>query len=94
MDDDLLVINYGTMDGEATKISSAKQFLQTSSLSPIDDETTIEANKRGQETFSKAQDEMETLGGAIDQEVVNIRSLGLAFLEFDNMMAEANRTQE
>lgn len=91
MNDGTLAMDQGAVEAEASTISNAKQCLQASALSSTDGESTISANENGKNAFEKAQSGLEALGGAVDQEVSNIHSLGLAFEEFDNMIAEANR---
>ena len=80
---------------DAAQIESAAAFFKLDSLSPRDDNTTIVANDNLHCRFEEAQDLIVLLGQAMDKEVGNIRSVGMTFEEYDNMLADlANKTTE
>lgn len=79
-------IKDGKAEQDASGISSAAKYFSGSSLTPIDSRSTITANQKSQDAFNTAQSGITSFGAALDQDAENIRSLGVAFKEFDEMM--------
>ncbi len=80
-------VNEISVEYDATLISGIAQYLKEDILCPLDNRTTITANKKGQETFAKAQKVIACFGEAMEKEVLNIRNMGAAFVEYDELMA-------
>jgi type VII secretion effector (TIGR04197 family) len=81
-----LNVNSGTVDSHATSIGSAASYFTKEGLSPTDGKSTITANAKSKAAYNKAQQGVSGFGTAIDKDAKNIRSLGVAFKEFDNMV--------
>lgn len=85
-------INQIAVKENSESISKAAQYLKEETLSSKDNSTTITANGKGQEVYNKSQKLLEALGKALDQEAGNIRSLGVTFQEYDEMMTKLRKS--
>lgn len=83
---DSIHINDTSVREEAAQIESAAAYLGKVLLSPQDIRTTLPANENGKSAYERAQERISRLGVLLDQEADNIRSLNMAFAEFDEMM--------
>lgn len=81
-------INKAAVENDTAVLSGAAAYFQEVTLIPSDGETTITANGNGQNNFSKAEKLISSFGAAIEKEVGNIRQLGAAFEEYDEMMSQ------
>lgn len=68
------------------RIESAAVYLTAVPLDSQDIKTTISANTNGKAAYQRFQERIACLGVMLDQEVDHIRSLNVAFTEFDEMM--------
>jgi type VII secretion effector (TIGR04197 family) len=87
-----LNVNQETVNEQADALSAAVHF-ETKTLTNIDNESTITANTGGKNAFQSSQATASGLGNALDKEAENIRSLGVSFEEFDQMMSTINQGQ-
>jgi len=71
---------------EANSLAGAAGYFNAKTLGSADTRSTITANGSSKNAFRSAQDNIASFGGALDKEAENIRSLNLAFKEFDAMM--------
>lgn len=85
---DEIRVDQKEAEEKAAGIESASGYFQVCALVPQDTRTTIPANENGRSAYGRSQSHIQSLGGALDQEVTNIRSLNAAFAEFDKMMGE------
>lgn len=85
-------INQTAVKGNSESISKTAQYLKEETLSQKDNSTTLTANGKGQEVYDKSQKLLVALGQALDQEAVNIRSLGVTFQEYDEMMTKLRKS--
>ena len=85
-------INQIAVKENSESISNSAQYLKEENLSPKDNSTTLTANGKGQEAYDKSQKLLVALGQALDQEAVNIRSLGVTFQEYDEMMTKLRKS--
>lgn len=90
---DTLQVNSGIVDEAANKINGASQYLTGQGLSSADEKSTITAVNNSSVSFKNSQTLVTSLGATLNQEAENIRSLGVAFKEFDEMMGELHRIQ-
>lgn len=81
-------INLEQSESDAAQIESVSQYLQAELLEPRDAETTLEANGNLHAAFDLSQIVVANLGEAMDKEVLNIRSVGNEFEQYDNMLAD------
>lgn len=81
-------VNQAAVEANATAISGTNQYFTGTALTPMDNRSTISANAKGQEAYAKSQAILESFGTAMEQEIANIRSLGITFQENDKMMVE------
>ncbi len=81
-------INHEKAKEDAMGVKSAAVYLQSVPLVPQDMRTTLPANAKGKRAYSRSQDEIFRLGTLLDLEAENIRSLNVAFEEFDRMLGE------
>lgn len=82
----IIYVDQENVNADAARLESAAAYLEKVSLVPQDMRTTLPANENSKNAYEKSQDRLERLGRLLDQEARNIRELGLAFAEFDEMM--------
>lgn len=80
--------NVNQTENDASKIKSVSDCFQEDSLNPRDHETTLIANANLHAAFDLSQSLMVSLGAAMDKETSNIRSVGVAFEQYDQMIAD------
>lgn len=85
-------INQTEVKANSELISKTEQYLSEETLSSKDNRTTLTANGKGQEAYDKSQKLLTALVQALAQEAVNIRSLGLAFQEYDEMVTNLHKS--
>lgn len=83
-----LQVDRDTVESEAQTIGSAVEYFKSSTLTPTDTRTTLTANEKAKSAFETAQEGIGAFGAALNQEASNIRSLNVAFEEFDSMMGK------
>ena len=81
-------VNQAAVEANVTAISGTNQYFRGIALAPTDNRTTIAANAKGQAAYAKSQAILESFGDAMEQEIANIRSLGIAFQEKDKLVWE------
>ncbi len=81
-------VNQAAIEANVEAISGAASYFDEAALTPVDSKSTVTANTRGQEAYAKFQKVKNKFGNAIKQEVNNIRSLGVTFQEYDEMLSE------
>lgn len=89
-----LKVDRAIVETDAAQIASASSYFCGNTLGSIDGKSTIAGNATSKNAFNLGQMGIVSLGQAIDAEVVNIRSLGLQFEEFDMLMNRLNRRNE
>ena len=83
---DLIYVNHERVEEDAARVESAAAYLRSVLLAPQDTRTTLFVNERSKTAYERSQDRISQLGLLLDQESQNIRDLGAAFVEFDEMM--------
>ncbi len=83
---DKIWIDGKRVEEDATRIEGAAAYLRQAPLNPQDMRTTIPANAGSKAAYVDSQERIYQLGILLDQEVKNIRGLGAAFIEFDEML--------
>lgn len=83
---DLIRMNQARVEKDAARIESAAAYLGNVPLTRQDTRTTLPANARGRSAYKRGQERISMLGVLLDEEAKNIRGLGAAFTEFDEMM--------
>ncbi|MEG0721931.1 MAG: TIGR04197 family type VII secretion effector [Lachnospiraceae bacterium] len=86
-----LNINTASVEGGAARIASAANCFQKRSLSSTDSRTTLSCNEKSKTAFQDAQSNMEAFASALDQDAANIRSLNVAFKQYDAMLSAMMR---
>lgn len=81
-------INFQAVEEEATGLGNAAAVFQSSELCPEDDKTTLTANLMLKSAIEESQLLLTTFGTSIDTEAANIRSIGAAFEEYDQLLAD------
>ena len=81
-------VNQLAVEANVEAISGATQYFEAVALTPSDNRTTITANAKGQAAYAKSQEIKKSLGDAMKHEVSNIRSLGVTFQQYDDMLSE------
>lgn len=79
-------VSQAAVEANVTAISGTNQYFMGVALAPTDNQTTISANAKGQEAYAKSQAILESFGDAMEQEIANIRSIGITFRENDKMV--------
>ncbi len=87
---DRINVKSGAASSEASNISSAAEYFSGQTLTMQDTVSTITANANCKEAFQASQNCARSLGSALDTDAQNIRKLGDAFEEFDQMMGALN----
>lgn len=88
-----LQINSSDVENSATEISSVAAQFRGTALFPVDDKTTIMANEKCKVAFGQAQNGIESFGNALGEEAQNIRSIHIAFKEFDTMLSKMMKVE-
>lgn len=88
-----LRVDRAVVERDAAQISGAAGYFGGAGLPSTDSRTTLSANPKSQGAFARGQSGLATLGGVLDADVGNIRSLGVSFEEFDIMMGEIARLE-
>lgn len=81
-------VNQEAVECNADAISGATQYFDVVALTPSDNQSTITANAKGQAAYAKSQEIKKSFGDAMKQEASNIRSLGVTFQQYDEMLSE------
>lgn len=81
-------VNHGAVETNVEAISGAIQYFEQVALNPSDGKSTITANAKGQEAYGKSPKVKKIFGDAIQKEASNIRSLGVTFQQYDEMLSE------
>lgn len=87
---DSINVNSAAASSDASQISNAAGYFTGQSLAVQDNISTITANDNCKQSFQRSQGVAVSLGKALDADAANIRNLGLAFEEFDQMMGSLN----
>ncbi len=78
------------VEGDAAVIDTANEALCAKEISPTDDESTIQVNSILKNSYNKQKDSLSDYGTTLDEDVANIRSLNLEFVEFDLLINTIN----
>lgn len=81
-------VNQMAVEANVEAISGVNQYLEETALTLADNRTTVTVNSKAQEAYAKSQKVKKCLGNMMQQEVSNIRSLGVMFRQYDNMLSE------
>ncbi|MDD3361693.1 MAG: TIGR04197 family type VII secretion effector [Hespellia sp.] len=81
-------INSASVEGSAAQIANAANCFQIRNLSSQDSRSKISANANGKRAFQEAQANMQAFAVALDQDAANIRSLNVAFHQYDAMISD------
>lgn len=85
---DKISVDKEQVEHDAEAIAKASQYFTQVDLMPLDMRSTITANENSKTAYQRAQDGIAAMAVALDQDVENIRSLNVAFEQFDQMMGE------
>lgn len=80
-------INFESAEEDASGIARAADVLQAGVLNPNDSVTSLLEDENLHTAFEMSQELLVSLGEAMDREAANIRSIGTAFEEYDQMLA-------
>lgn len=80
-------ISSSSAEADAQAMSGLSRYLCAAALIPADSASTITANGKCQTAFAKAQSEISVFGETMEQEAANIRSVNLAFSEYDELIS-------
>lgn len=80
-------ISSANAESDAQAMAGLSQYLCAAVLIPADSGTTITANGKCHTAFAQSQLELSTFGEALEREAGNIRSVNLAFAEYDELMS-------
>lgn len=84
---DTVRVGEENVEEQAGSLQGAAEYFQVNPLLPCDESSTITANSRGKAAYYRAQEVVSLIGGNLDREAENIRSLGAKFTEYDEMLA-------
>lgn len=84
-------IDQKKVEKDAVQLSGAASCLRNVPLGSQDRRTTLKANAESKAAYERFQERILTLGALLDTEVENIRGLGAAFAEFDEMTGQLAR---
>ncbi len=82
---DNIRIDQRKVEEDAVLLEGARSRLERAPLDSQDMKTTLSANAKSKAAYGNSQERLSDLSVLLDQEVKNIRSLGAAFVEFDEM---------
>ena len=85
-------ISMDTIDADAAEISNASDYFIPKALEQRDFESTITANSNETSCAYQSQQLLALFGTTLDQDAQNIRSLGLSFIQYDEMLANLRDT--
>lgn len=80
-------VNKSTVNTYSEGVSGTAKGFEYDQLKSTDYETTISAASNGRKAYYSAQRADVLLGNCLEQEAKNIRSLGVAFQQYDEMLA-------
>ena len=83
-----IYINHEKVREDAECVEGAAAFLKYIPLSSQDARTTLPASVKSRISYEQTQKNLARLGASLNQEAQNIRSLNVAFAEFDRMSGE------
>lgn len=87
-----LRIDQTDINDNASDIETAAGYFAGQELSSEDSKSTISANGNSKDAFDEEENTLITYGNGLITAANNIENLGTAFTDFDELMAEANRT--
>lgn len=82
-----LNIDTQIIDAEAETITSAAGYFVPHPLKSRDYESTITANSNEKTANYTGSQVMSLFGNVLDQDAKNIKELGIAFVQYDEMLA-------
>lgn len=80
-------ISSANAESDAQAMAGLAQYLCETVLIPADSKSTISANGKCHTAFIKSQQEIAAFGITLEQEAANIRSVNLAFVEYDELIS-------
>lgn len=83
-----IYINDEAVENDASGIAGTASYFMVDMLVPKDSRTTLTANTSGQQAYHNSQQVISVLGQNLEREVLNIRSIGASFTQYDTMMAD------
>lgn len=78
-------INQERIEEAAGNLGAVSAYLKEVPLAVYDSRTTLPANENSRISYERSQKNLAELRNALAKEIQNIRGLGLAFAEFDEM---------
>lgn len=78
-------INQEKVQEDAGNLEAVSACLKAAPLEKQDSRTTLPANENSRMSYERSQKNIADLGAALTKEADNIRKLGIAFEEFDEM---------
>lgn len=81
------------VEANVKAISGATKCFEPVALNPSDNRTTITANAKGQEAYARCQSVKQNFGNSIKQEMSKLRSVGVMFQQYDEMLSELWETR-
>ncbi len=82
-----IISDMNSVSQNVKMLNMISQLYSPRTLSPSDEKSTITANEKGQNAFSRAQTEVQLFSDAMGKEVENLSIIGLTFEEEDNILA-------
>jgi type VII secretion effector (TIGR04197 family) len=79
--------NTDVTKSNSEQIQQAVESYTSISLSSPDEKSTITANVNGKKAFDRSQTDADLLTDALSIDAKNIHSIGLAFKEYDALLA-------
>lgn len=85
---DAIFIDFETAEEDIQKIENATTYFQADTLCPSGSTMTLQADANLHAAFEASQSLIAALGEAMDKETANIRSIGVEFQQYDQMLAD------
>lgn len=85
--EDEKIINLDASEEYSSNIQSISNYFSVTPLVPEDSRSTIAANQNGKNAYYKSQEALDKFADALDKDAENIRSIGLAFKECDDLIS-------
>lgn len=83
-----LSVDSDKSEMHAAQVERTIEVFHETPLYPKDEVTTLSANVNLHMAFIEAQSLIGQLGRAMDEEVANIRSIGVTFEQYDTMLGD------
>lgn len=85
---DAIFIDFETAEEDIQQIENATTYFQADTLCPPGSTMTLQVDANLHAAFEASQSLIAALGEAMDKETVNIRSIGVEFQQYDQILAD------